>query len=77
MAILFATQFVDSDAPPETYCLAAPELTTACMAQTLCEQKIFAVADNCQEGGDPNQVRFLPLDQLLLTSMLLTKYIYT
>lgn len=43
--------------PSEMYCLAARELTAACMAQTLCENKVFEVARYCPETGNPNKVR--------------------
>lgn len=41
------------------YCLAARDLTTACMVSTLCEPKVFQVAKWCQENADPNSVRFI------------------
>ena len=54
--------------PSEKFCIPARELTTACMAHTLCEQKVFQVTQYCSETGSPNMVReFLPfsLENLL------------
>jgi hypothetical protein len=40
--------------PSEKFCIPARELTTACMAHTLCEQKVFQVTQYCSETGSPN-----------------------